>query len=72
MKLSDVMSGLGLAAFPIVAMLLFLTVFAGVIVTVLKRSKRAEFDRATLLPLDEPERAPSHATAHPAHKEPRS
>ncbi|MBL8877352.1 MAG: cbb3-type cytochrome c oxidase subunit 3 [Phycisphaerae bacterium] len=53
-------------------MLLFLTVFAGVIVTVLKRSKRAEFDRAALLPLDEPERAPSHATAHPAHKEPRS
>lgn len=51
MKLSDVMSGLGLSIFPIIAMGLFLTVFAGVIATALARSRRAEFDRAARLPL---------------------
>lgn len=69
MKLSDVMSGLGLASFPIVAMVLFLAVFAGVIATVLSRSKRAEFDRAALLPLDESERAASGAAALSDRKE---
>jgi len=53
MRMSDVMSGLGLAAFPIVAMGLFLSVFVGVVVHVLKKSERAEFDRAAMLPLSE-------------------
>lgn len=58
MKLSDVMSGLGLSGYPIVAMALFLAVFAGVVVMVLSRSKRAEFDRAAMLPLEDSVQVP--------------
>ncbi|MBX3378480.1 MAG: CcoQ/FixQ family Cbb3-type cytochrome c oxidase assembly chaperone [Phycisphaeraceae bacterium] len=53
MRMSDVMSGLGLAAFPIAAMALFLLVFVGVIWQVLRKSARAEFDRAAMLPLSD-------------------
>ncbi len=62
MKLSDVMSGLGLAVFPIIAMALFLTVFAGVIAYVLRRSGKAEFDRAAMLPLSEGVETPAQTT----------
>lgn len=53
MRLSDVMSGLGLAIYPILAMSLFLFVFVGVIVKVLRKRDRAEFDRAAMLPLSD-------------------
>lgn len=51
MRMSDIMSGLGLAIFPTVALVIFLAVFAGVVVTVGNRRKRAEFDAAAMLPL---------------------
>lgn len=53
MKLSDVMSSLGLAIFPVIALLLFLSVFIGVLLQVLNRARRTEFDDAALLPLHE-------------------
>jgi cbb3-type cytochrome oxidase subunit 3 len=53
MRLSDVMSSLGLAIFPIIALGLFLSVFVGVVLRVTGRARRAELDGAALLPLAE-------------------
>ncbi|MCC6320931.1 MAG: hypothetical protein IT438_05775 [Phycisphaerales bacterium] len=52
MKLSDVMSGLGLAIYPIAAMGLFLAVYIGAVVRATRRRARSEMDAAALLPLD--------------------
>ncbi|MCC6428948.1 MAG: hypothetical protein IT435_19270 [Phycisphaerales bacterium] len=51
MRLSDIMSQLGLAAFPIIGMLLFLSVFVGVLFRVTRRHRKAELDYTVLLPL---------------------
>ncbi len=51
MRMSDVMSNLGLAIYPIVGMLLFLSVFVWVVIRVLSRSRCVELDNAALLPL---------------------
>lgn len=59
MRMSDVMSSLGLAIFPIVAMALFLLVFAGVIAYAMRRSEKDEFDRAAMLPLSDGDRTPN-------------
>lgn len=58
MRMSDVMSSLGLAAFPIAAMVLFLLVFAGVVRYAMRRSEQDEFDRAAMLPLSDGDRTP--------------
>lgn len=51
--MTDVMSNLGLAIYPIVAMGLFLFVFVGVIGRVMSRSAKSEQDRAAWLPLSD-------------------
>lgn len=51
--MTDVMSNLGLAIYPIVAMGLFLFVFVGVIRHVMRKSAKAELDRAAWLPLSD-------------------
>ncbi|MBS0187442.1 MAG: cbb3-type cytochrome c oxidase subunit 3 [Planctomycetes bacterium] len=53
MKLSDVVSSLGFSTYPIVAMSLFLFVFVGVVYQVMRSSKKSEFERAAMLPLDD-------------------
>ena len=53
MRLSDIMGQLDLATYPIVALVIFLTVFAGVCVRVLSRRRRAEFERAAMMPLED-------------------
>lgn len=59
MRLSDIMSHMSLTAYPIVGMVIFLTVFVSVCIRVLSRSRRAEYDRAALLPLEDS--APAYA-----------
>jgi cbb3-type cytochrome oxidase subunit 3 len=51
MRLSDVMSNLNLSIYPIIGMLLFLSVFVGTVIMVTQRKRRAEFDLAARLPL---------------------
>ncbi len=51
MRLSDVMSHLDLAAYPIVGMLLFLSVFVGVVLQVTRRQRHDEFAAAARMPL---------------------
>lgn len=52
MKLSDVMSRMGLANYAEVGLLIFFVVFVGVMVHVIRRDRR-EYDHASRLPLDD-------------------
>lgn len=58
MRMSDIMSHLGLAVYPIIGMFLFLSVFVGVVLYVTRRHRRAELDRAAWLPLSEDRTSP--------------
>ena len=60
MRLSDIMSHAGLAAYAIEAMLLFMLAFVMILGNVLRRSRHGEYERAGRLPLDDesPSRPP--------------
>ena len=53
MRLSDIMGQLDLATYPIIALVIFLVVFAGVCVRVFGKRYATEIDRAATLPLEE-------------------
>lgn len=53
MRLTDIMSGLQLAIFPILALPLFLGVFVAVVVRISRRKRSAEMQHAGTLPLEE-------------------
>lgn len=55
MKLSDVMSHMGLSSYAEVALVIFFAVFVCVTIYVLRSDKQAAFDRAARLPLDDSE-----------------
>jgi cbb3-type cytochrome oxidase subunit 3 len=55
MKLSDVMSHMGLSSYAEVALVIFFAVFVCVALYVLRSDKQAAFDRAARLPLDDSE-----------------
>jgi len=57
MRLTDIMSQAGLHGYATIAMILFIVVFAAIVVRVFQPSRREEFDRAGRLPLDD---APDH------------
>lgn len=52
MRLSELMSKMDLSAYPQVALIIFLAVFAGVLVRVFSRKRGPEYRRAARLPLD--------------------
>lgn len=60
MSLTDIMSNLGLAVYPQVALLIFAIVFVAILVRTLSRSRN--FDRAALLPLDDDSNPPKGNT----------
>lgn len=53
MRLSDIMAGAGLAGWAQVALVLFLVAFVAILVAIFAPSRRAEFDRASRIPLDD-------------------
>ena len=53
MKLSDLVGGLGLSAYPIVGLVLFLGVFIAVLIRVNSRRAARGLDHAAMLPLDD-------------------
>jgi cbb3-type cytochrome oxidase subunit 3 len=66
MRMSDIVSSLGLSTFPIIGMMLFLSVFVGVIVHVNARRRRDELDAAAHLPLlDDHANTPTNRESHP-------
>jgi len=66
MRLSDIMSAMGLSLYPTVAMIFFLAVFAGVLVRVFRPSARAEMDAAARLPLSDDSTAHTTPGGRPA------
>lgn len=53
MKLSDVMSSMGLASYAEIALVIFFTIFVGVVFHVYRRDMQPEFERASRMPLDD-------------------
>ena len=53
MKLSDVVGHSGLAAYAVVALILFLAAFSGIVIWLLRPSRHAEDARMSRLPLDD-------------------
>jgi len=53
MSMSDIISHLGLTLYPIAGMVIFLSVFVGVVVRVMQHKRREELDRAATLPLED-------------------
>lgn len=53
MRLSELMSSMDLDIYPQIALVIFLTIFAGVVVRVCSRSAQKDFDEAARLPLSD-------------------
>lgn len=53
MRLTDIVSGAGLSGYAIVAMLLFIAAFLAITIWLLLPARKAEFDRAGRLPLED-------------------
>ncbi len=62
MRMSDVMSHMDLAVYPILGMMLFLSVFVGVVLQVTRRDRRTELDGAALLPFADTPTTPTRTT----------
>ncbi len=62
MKLSDVMSHMDLAAYPEVALVIFLVVFAAIGFRVFRPGRRAALESAARLPIDDLPTIPRDAT----------
>jgi cbb3-type cytochrome oxidase subunit 3 len=58
MGLSDVVGQAGLGGFTIVAMLLFLALFVGIVIWTFLPRRRREFERESRLPLDDGHEGP--------------
>lgn len=59
MRMSDIMSSMGLAIYPTIALVLFLAAFAAILVRALRRAEKPEMDRAACLPLADDNAAPA-------------
>jgi cbb3-type cytochrome oxidase subunit 3 len=64
MKLAEIMSAAGLQIFAEIGLVMFLAIFAGVVVYTFTRKNRAMFDRARTAPLDDPARADGKRAIH--------
>lgn len=53
MSLTDLMSGMNLATYPQIALVLFLAVFVSVIARIYGRCRPARFDRLAAMPLED-------------------
>jgi cbb3-type cytochrome oxidase subunit 3 len=53
MRLSELMSNMDLAVYPQIALVIFLAVFAGVMVRVFSKKKTKDYEEASRLPLDD-------------------
>ena len=64
MRLSEIMGAAGLQVFAEIGLVLFLLLFAGVLVYTFTKRNRATFDRARLAPLDDAPRAGGERSIH--------
>ncbi len=59
MRLSDIMSSMGLALYPSIALIIFFAVFLLVTARAYSRRARPELDRAASLPFTDPDPSPA-------------
>jgi cbb3-type cytochrome oxidase subunit 3 len=64
MRLAEIMGAAGLQVFAEIGLVLFLAIFAGVLVYTFHKRNRAVFDRARLAPLVEARRVPGERQRH--------
>jgi len=64
MRLGEIMSAAGLQVFAEIGLVMFLAIFAGVVVYTFTRKNRATFDRARTAPLDDAPRADGKRATH--------
>jgi len=64
MRLAEIMGAAGLQVFAEIGLVLFLAIFAGVLVYTFSRRNRATFDRARTAPLVEANRARGERSLH--------
>lgn len=64
MRLSEIMSAAGLQVFAEIGLVMFLILFAGVLVYTFTKRNRATFERARTAPLDEAPRAAAGRSSH--------
>jgi cbb3-type cytochrome oxidase subunit 3 len=58
MRLTDIMSGSGLAIYAEVALILFIVAFLVIVTWIFLPSRKRELDRASRIPLDDADRVP--------------
>lgn len=61
MRLTDIMSNMGLASWAVAAMVLFILVYAGQVMWTLSPRNKAVLDRGSQMPLDEDRRGGTDA-----------
>jgi cbb3-type cytochrome oxidase subunit 3 len=64
MRLGEIMSAAGLQVFAEIGLVLFLAIFAGVVVYTFAKRNRATFDRARTAPLNDAPRAHGERATH--------
>ena len=64
MRLGEIMSAAGLQVFAEIGLVMFLAIFAGVVVYTFTKKNRAIFERARTAPLDDPPRADRKRATH--------
>jgi cbb3-type cytochrome oxidase subunit 3 len=64
MRLSEIMSAAGLQVFAEIGLVMFLAIFAGVVVYTFTKRNRATFERARTAPLDDAPRADGKRAIH--------
>ena len=64
MRLGEIMSAAGLQVFAEIGLVMFLAIFAGVVVYTFTRRNRATFDRAANAPLDDTPRVDGENATH--------
>jgi len=53
MRLSDIMSGAGLAGYAEIALILFMVAFIGIVIRIFRPGRRQEMQAAARMPLDD-------------------
>ena len=64
MRLAEIMSAAGLQVFAEIGLVLFLAIFAGVLVYTFTKRNRATFERARLAPLCDAQRSGGERSTH--------
>ena len=69
MRLSDVMSNMGLTSFAEIGLVLFFLVFVGIVIYTFLKRNRKKYEEASMLPLEDDDPRPDRETKEPRRGE---